>query len=603
VGVMATVGRVEVKVDLDTAGISRGVAQTKREIKSLQKSFRGLGNALNRTTQNVEGARAALLGFSALAGPLGGVLAGVGGALAASFSAAGVAIAGAGAVAISVLNDVFDASEELENINKQIQEAKMAGDMKKVNELLRERKQLMSGLSSEQIKATNALNDFKSFWSDFASSFETPVVNIFTQSLGVLKNSLEALRPAIEAGFTGISRLMDGFARYTESQGFKEFIDWVGSRAATSIQNLGIIGGNVIIGLLNLFKAFDPLMGSVENGLVGLTERFRQWSETVGQSQGFQNFVNFVKENGPKVLQLLGQISEFLIRLGIVITPLGLLMMDVATGFFEWANSMMTAHPIISGIVAGIFQLGGLVALVVPRIASLVNVVKTLVPAFMAVGRALIAFATTPIGAVIVAVGILAALIIANWDKIKAWTIKAWNAASQAVSQAWSKIKSYVSQGVQNAVQAVQNGVSRVRSTIGQWASAGRDLIMGLVNGIKSMAGRVASAALSVAKGAINKVKGFLGIHSPAKMTIDMGQDFGAGFAIGIGDMLRDVQVSAMSLARGSLYQLETATPSVARQPVQNNTRNYEVIVNNYGRDLDGRDIAEAIRRREWLDA
>lgn len=600
---MATVGRVEVEVDLDTAGISRGVSRTKREIKSLQKSFRGLGNALTRVTQNVSGTRAALVAFSSALSPLGGVALGVGGALAASFSAAGVAVAGAGAVAVSVLNDVFDASEELEKINEKIAEAKFAGDMEKVNELLKERKFIMSQLSDEQVKATNALNDFKRFWGDFASSFETPVVEIFTKSLGLLKTSLETLRPVIQAGFEGISRLMDSLGRYTESQGFREFVDWLASKASSSIQNFGTAAMNVFVGIANLLKAFSPLMGGVENGLVGLTEKFRQWSETVGQSQGFQNFVNFVKQNGPVLAQLLGQVGELVMRLGIVMAPVGVILMKFANSVLTLINDFLRAHPIIGTVAAAFIQFGGMVALVVPRVASLVKTIKTLAPAFMAVGRALIAFATTPVGAVIIAVGILAALIYANWDKIKAWTIKAWNAASQAVSQAWSKIKSYISRGVQNAVQAVQSGVSRIRSTIGQWASAGRDLIMGLVNGIKSMASRVASAALSVAKGAINKVKGFLGIHSPAKMTIDMGQDFGAGFAIGIGDMLRDVQVSAMSLARGSLYQLETASPGVARQPVQNNTRNYEVIVNNYGRDLDGRDIVDAIRRREWLDA
>jgi hypothetical protein len=616
---------------MDTDDLEKDVKRTEKAVDKLRGDFRALGTALNQVTRNVSGARAAVVAFSSALSPLGAVAVGVGGALAASFGAAGVAIAGVGAVSASVLGEVFEASSEVQKINEKIAKAQAAGDWEKVNELIKERAYTMGQLSKEQQKAAGALANFRSFWGDFSKSFETPVVNLFTQSLQVLQRTLQGLKPAINAGFTALSSLMDQMNRFTQTKEFRSFLQWIASQAGPAIQNFGVVAGNAIIGVMNLLKAFTPLTGSVQGGLVSLSERFRQWSETVGQSQGFRSFVNFVKVNAPKIVQTLGQLGEFLGRLAVAMAPIGAVVFDLALKFLTWANNMMQAYPNITRVIIGAIQLGAALALVIPRISGVITAIKTLGAPMLAIGktvgqlglkfitwfvrigakamvwaaRMVVAWITSmgPVGWIIAIVAVLAAVIIANWDKIKAWTKKAWNAASQAVSQAWSKIKSYISRGVQNAVQAVQSGVSRIRSTIGQWASAGRDLIMGLVNGIKSMASRVASAALSVAKGAINKVKNFLGIHSPAKMTIDIGQDFGAGFAIGIGDMLRDVQVSAMSLARGSLYQLGTATPNVARQPAQNNTRNYEVIVNNYGRDLDGRDIVEAIRRREWLDA
>jgi hypothetical protein len=604
--------------------------RTNRAIDKMRGNFRGLGNGIAQMTQNINVASAACAALSSSLLPLGAVAVGVGGALAASFTAAGVAVAGFGALSVSVLNDVFEASSDLEKINERIAKAQATGaSQKQINKLYKERALIMGELSKEQKRAANALATFKSFWDSFAKSFEKPVVDIFVKSLSVLQRSLEALKPAFQAGMAGISQLMDGFSKYTEGKGFQTFVQWIASQAAPAIVAFGTVAGNVIIGLMNLFKAFTPLTGNVQSGLVGLSERFRQWSETVGKSQGFQSFINYVKSNSPALLQLLEQLGEFLIRLVTIMAPVGTAILDLATRFLTWVNNMMQAHPTITKLIIGFIQFGGVLALIVPKIMSVVNVFATFAPKVMNVakvvggaalrigsamfgmaGRALMAagrmalswvIAMGPVGWVIAVVVGLVALVIANWDTVKSWTIKTWNSIANKVKEAWNKLKQSAKEGMDRVVQAVKDGVAKVKSTVGQWVSAGKDLIMGLVNGIKSVAGRVVSAALSTVKSAINKAKAFLGIHSPAKMTIEMGQDFGAGFAIGIGDMIRQAQTAALTLANTSVQPV-AATAAPGSRTTERAAQTTTVVINNYGRDLSGWDVANALRKKEWLD-
>ena len=54
------------------------------------------------------------------------------------------------------------------------------------------------------------------------------------------------------------------------------------------------------------------------NILIGwkLTSQFRAWSEQVGQSQGFKDFISYVQENGPTIMQLIGNIVKALVAFG-----------------------------------------------------------------------------------------------------------------------------------------------------------------------------------------------------------------------------------------------------------------------------------------------
>ena len=87
----------------------------------------------------------------------------------------------------------------------------------------------------------------------------------------------------------------------------------------------------------------------------------------------------------------------------------------------------------------------------------------------------------------------------------------------------------------------VSGMVSAARSFVGAMVSAGRDLIQGMINGVKAMAGQIASAARSVVSNAVSAAKSALGIHSPSRVFMEIGNYTGEGLAIGIHQMTSNV--------------------------------------------------------------
>jgi hypothetical protein len=81
----------------------------------------------------------------------------------------------------------------------------------------------------------------------------------------------------------------------------------------------------------------------------------------------------------------------------------------------------------------------------------------------------------------------------------------------------------------------------------------GKDIISGLVKGIGSMAGAVGSAVAGIAKGIPAGVKKLLGIHSPSRVMMALGEFTGEGFAIGVGDMQKMVSQASAKLANATM--------------------------------------------------
>lgn len=90
--------------------------------------------------------------------------------------------------------------------------------------------------------------------------------------------------------------------------------------------------------------------------------------------------------------------------------------------------------------------------------------------------------------------------------------------------------------------------VSRVGSLGSSLISAGRDFVLGFTRGITGMVGSAVSAARNMASAAKDAVTGFLHIGSPSKVTMQLGQFFSDGFAIGIKDKEPEVIASAKAM-------------------------------------------------------
>src|SRR5690606_15661276 len=77
----------------------------------------------------------------------------------------------------------------------------------------------------------------------------------------------------------------------------------------------------------------------------------------------------------------------------------------------------------------------------------------------------------------------------------------------------------------------------------------GRDMIQGLVDGIKNMIGKVGDAVKSIADKITGGLRDFLGIRSPSRVLMEIGEYTGEGFALGLRRSLEAVRREAAELA------------------------------------------------------
>lgn len=174
--------------------------------------------------------------------------------------------------------------------------------------------------------------------------------------------------PAVERFVGKIANAMGGLAvKAVQALGdpvWQRFFGYIDKTAVPALDMLYTVGQNVAQGLISLFLALTPFNGSVGTGLVDLSRDFALWAERLNKSAGYQQFLQYVTENGPRVVHFLGEIGLLLIDLVKAAAPLGSLVLRGLTLLVDVINSIplpaLTALVFAIGAVAlGMTTLGG----------------------------------------------------------------------------------------------------------------------------------------------------------------------------------------------------------------------------------------------------
>lgn len=144
---------------------------------------------------------------------------------------------------------------------------------------------------------TSALDDIERVAPRVASIFE---------SIGTAGGNLVAQGAAALAGPE-----WDEFLRFVEAEG------------PDALDAFGRSVGNVVHGLAELWMAFTPLNNDFSAWLLSASRDFDAWAAGLSQTQGFQDFIEYVRRSGPQVSRTLGSISEAVIAITKAAAPLG----------------------------------------------------------------------------------------------------------------------------------------------------------------------------------------------------------------------------------------------------------------------------------------
>ena len=127
------------------------------------------------------------------------------------------------------------------------------------------------------------------------------------------------------------------------------------------------------------------------------------------------------------------------------------------------------------------------------------------------------------------------------------------SAGTQIISKLVSGISSKASEISSKIKTAITNAKSSASGMASSFRSIGTNIINALGSGISSMASSIASKARSVVQGAVKAAKNALGIHSPSRVFMEIGDYTVQGLAKGLDDNADKVYDPATRLARRAI--------------------------------------------------
>ncbi|WP_241686127.1 peptidoglycan DD-metalloendopeptidase family protein [Staphylococcus saprophyticus] len=179
----------------------------------------------------------------------------------------------------------------------------------------------------------------------------------FVNGSAALFNKLSPLYGWAAKGFADMAKSFDNWANSVEgSKAINGFVEYT----KVNLPIVGSIFGNIFSGIISLFQAFSGHSHNVLLGIQDVTKGFAEWSEGLKKSDGFQQFVQYLETNGPKVWSIIKNITGTLWGLVKGMAPVGAAVLSVSNAFFKWTNEMTNAHPMIGKILGYMTAIAGI---------------------------------------------------------------------------------------------------------------------------------------------------------------------------------------------------------------------------------------------------
>lgn len=188
-----------------------------------------------------------------------------------------------------------------------------------------------------------------------------------------LQNVAQAgLLPGAEAGIRDLMRLMPQAEQIVgavataigdliaeagsnlSDQRWQEFFNFLETEARPTLIDMGRTLGNFAEGFANLWMAFDPLSDRFSAGFLQMSRDFAQWTDGLAETEGFQEFLDYIERNGPKVWDTLGSVANALLQIVEAAAPVGEASLPIIKALADVIGTIADSDlgPAIIGIVS-----------------------------------------------------------------------------------------------------------------------------------------------------------------------------------------------------------------------------------------------------------
>lgn len=282
----------------------------------------------------------------------------------------------------------------------------------------------------------------------------TELVRGLTPLAPVFGRAFTAMLPIIQQVTRGILGMAQGLARWTQGQGFQEFIAYVQRVGPQLVHTLGALGRMFI----QLGIAAAPLLPP------------------------FLQLVRIIADLLTVILRIPGIGTAI-----VAFTGLGVAALKVA----QAANFLSARWAVLIGRF--------------PAVGRAAVALRTvMVAAFTAVGRAAMLLFANPIGLAVAGVVAATVLIIKNWDKVKAVLTDIWNGLVDGAKKILGVLGDVIGEPFLEALDFIK-GLGP------KFLKAGENIIKELLKGMKNLA----MAPVNLAKDIVGKVTDILPFSEP----------------------------------------------------------------------------------------
>lgn len=202
----------------------------------------------------------------------------------------------------------------------------------------------------------------------------------FEEGLAALESQLPGVNSLVADLSTTIGRLgADAGKSLAGDRDWQEFFDYLQSDAAPTLETFGRATGNFVAGVANLLEALSGISGSATNGLLDMSVAFREWADGLENTQGFQEFADYLTENGPKVGDLLIATAEALVATAEAAAPWGAAVLPILTTTARVFGALMDSPvgPVLFAAAAGFMAVNRATGLLGPGIEKATKGIKT----------------------------------------------------------------------------------------------------------------------------------------------------------------------------------------------------------------------------------
>lgn len=171
-------------------------------------------------------------------------------------------------------------------------------------------------------------------------------------------NNLLPLLPQVSAIITEISTAMGSLASDAGSSlagpEWAGFFDYLENEAAPILVEFGRTVGNFAQGFANLMVGLSPATSDFSGGLLEMSRSFAEWSRSLESNQGFQSFLDYVREAGPKAVDFLKSLVDAIAGVAEAAAPVGDVVLPILTDLLDIIASIASSPlgPALIGIAA-----------------------------------------------------------------------------------------------------------------------------------------------------------------------------------------------------------------------------------------------------------